>query len=164
MASKRIKGISIAFTLAAVSACTPEGAQQSSSGSLFSFSEENSSSAITEESSIISSQSAESSFESSSDNKVYYLVSIYQSYPIRPDAFGRTGVRFDMSFNVEEGSPLYTNDEEMYALTDRFTPVFEPYGEAFSLVPLFYDEECTVFYVAGTPILSDSTFYYYMAG
>ena len=159
-----MKRLLILVALATLSACASGGEQQPSLNSSIYSAEEKSSSATTEAYSTSEPLSSESSLESSSDDKVYHLVSIYQSYPERPDAAGRTGVRFDSAFNIEDGKPLYTTTEEMNAFTAQFKPAFTPYGGAYSLIPLFYDVECTIFYVHGTPITSDSTFYYYMAG
>lgn len=158
-----MKRLLILVALATLSACASGGEQQSSLNSSYSA-EEKISSATTEAYSTSEPLSPESSLESSSDDKVYHLVSIYQSYPRNPDSAGNIKVRFEMSLQVEDGKPLYSNDKEMYALTDQFKPDFIPHTGAYSLIPLFYDVECTTFYIHGTPITSDSTFYYYMAG
>jgi hypothetical protein len=160
-----MKRLLILVALATLSACASGGEQQSSLNSSTSIPEESSLAIATGESSTTASQSSsESSLESSSDDKIYHLVSIYQSYPRNPDSAGDIKVRFEMSLQIEDGKPLYSNDKEMYALTDQFKPDFIPHTGAYSLIPLFYDVECTTFYIHGTPITSDSTFYYYMAG
>ena len=159
-----MKRLLILVALATLSACASGGEQQPSLNSSIYSAEEKSSSATTEAYSTSEPLSSESSLESSSDDKVYHMVSIYQSYPRNPDSAGNIKVRFEMSLQVEDGKPLYSNDKEMYALTDQFKPDFIPHTGAYSLIPLFYDVECTTFYIHGTPITSDSTFYYYMAG
>lgn len=113
------------------------------------------------ESSSIVSSSEESS---SSDDKVYYTVSIYQSYLPYADLYYRTGTRFDTSIKVEAGKPLYTTTEECQEFYHNLHPVYDARGGAYFVHYLFYDEECTEQLGFGVPIESDSTFYYYLDG
>ena len=156
--------ILLLFAVAAfLSGCTQKNEAPISLKSSQSFSTEDSQVSSVSESSISESESSESQSESSSDDKVYYTVSIYQSYPKRPDALGRKDTRLDRTFKTEAGKPLYTSDEERRALADTFKPQFTPYGGMYHLTLLFLDEKCTVFY-REEPILSDSIFYYFMEG
>ena len=114
------------------------------------------------ESSSIVSSSEESS---SSDDKVYYTVSIYQSYLPYADLYYRTGTRFDTSIKVEAGKPLYTTTEEGREFYRTYMhPVYDARGGAYFVAYFFYDEEYTEQLGFGVPIESDSTFYYYLHG
>jgi len=151
------------FSLLAFSACSQTGEGPSSEPAAQSSSE---SLPLEESSSEQPSQSQSSSelSESISDGKIYYTVSIYQSYIPQPDAMGRTGVRFDTALKVEEGSSLYSSVQEHQSFYDKIRPLYTAYGGAYSVIYLFYDPECTEFLEHGTQILSDSTFYYYLKG
>ena len=146
-----------------LSACSTP-AQESSSletSSAISSISLSSESSQSESSSIVSS----SEESSSSDDKTYFTVSIYQSYVGRPDALGRTGIRFDTSVKVEAGKPLYNNGEEGQQFYHAYlNPVYDAHGGAIFEGYLFYDEECTEWLGYGVPIESDSTFYYYLKG
>lgn len=122
---------------------------------------------LSSESSQSESSSIISSLEESSflDDKVYYTVSIYQSYMPYADALNRTGTRFDTSIKVEAGKPLYTTTEEGREFYRTYMhPVYDARGGAYFVAYLFYDEECTEQLGFGVPIESDSTFYYYLHG
>lgn len=159
----RIKNTLLSITvLGILSACVSETKVSSISES--SFSTEASSESTSTESSLDSSLSEESSI-SFSDDKTYFTVSIYQSYVGRPDALGRTGIRFDTSVKVEAGKPLYSNGEEGQQFYHTYlNPVYDAHGGAIFEGYLFYDEECTEWLGYGVPIESDSTFYYYLKG
>lgn len=165
----RIKNTLLSITvLGMLSACVPETKVSSISES--SFSTETSSESTSAESSLNSSLSEESSISSleessSSDDKVYYTVSIYQSYLPYADLYYRTGTRFDTSIKVEAGKPLYTTTEEGREFyRTNMHPVYDARGGAYFVAYLFYDEECTEQLGFGVPIESDSTFYYYLYG
>ena len=146
-----------------LSACSTP-AQESSSletSSAISSISLSSESSQSESSSIVSS----SEESSSSDDKVYYTVSIYQSYLPYADLYYRTGTRFDTSIKVEAGKPLYTTTEEGREFyRTNMHPVYDARGGAYFVAYLFYDEECTKQLGFGVPIESDSTFYYYLHG
>ena len=146
-----------------LSACSTP-AQESSSletSSAISSISLSSESSQSESSSIVSS----SEESSSSDDKVYYTVSIYQSYLPYADLYYRTGTRFDTSIKVEAGKPLYTTTEEGREFyRTNMHPVYDARGGAYFVAYLFYDEECTEHLGFGVPIESDSTFYYYLDG
>ena len=146
-----------------LSACSTP-AQESSSletSSAISSISLSSESSQSECSSIVSS----SKESSSSDDKVYYTVSIYQSYLPYADLYYRTGTRFDTSIKVEAGKPLYTTTEEGLEFYRTYMhPVYDARGGAYFVHYLFYDEECTEHLGFGVPIESDSTFYYYLDG
>ncbi len=155
--------IKLSFLLISISACSSP-AQESSSletSSTISSISLSSESSQSESSSIVSS----SEESSSSDDKVYYTVSIYQSYLPYADALNRTGTRFDTSIKVEAGKPLYSNGEEGQQFYHTYlNPVYDARGGAIFEGYLFHDEECTEWLGYGVPIESDSTFYYYLKG
>ena len=159
----RIKNTLLFITvLGMLSACVPE--TKASSISESSFSTEVSSESTSAESSLDSSFSEESSL-SSSDDKTYFTVSIYQSYLPYADLLYRTGVRFDKSIKVEAGKPLYSTTEEGREFYRTYIdPVYSARGGAYFVHYLFYDEECTEQLGYSVPIESDSTFYYYLDG
>lgn len=152
-------------SLLAFSACSETNQVTSSESTMSSFSSESHSleKSSSEQSSEI--QSAMESSESSSDGKIYYTVSIYQSYLRKPDAMGRTGLRFDTALQIESGIALYRTTEEAREFYHQYLhPLYQSYGQSYDIAYLFNDPECTVLYEAGDPILSDSTFYYFGEG
>ncbi len=93
-----------------------------------------------------------------------FTVKIYQSY-VRTDAYGRTGLRFDTSFKIEAGEPLYTTTEEMRKFySEMIHPEYSAHGGAYSINYLYTNPECTAYYQPGAPIMGNSTFYYYGSG
>ena len=162
--SFRTKASLIIPLLLAFSACSLPN-QTESSEPLESSSSENISLKELSSDMVSQDQSSEKSSESSSDGKVYYTVSIYQSYVRRPDAMGRTGIRFDNSVQIESGLPLYRTTEEGRDFYHKYMhPLYRSYGEAYNIFYLFHDQECRDLYEYGSPILSDMTFYYYGDG
>ena len=152
-----------------LSSCTPN--VQSSSTSLM---ESNSS---LEESSLASSSelsvatSSSTSLEKSSESsntpreRIFaFTVKIYQSY-VTMDDYGRTGLRFDTSFKIEAGEPLYTTTEEMRKFyREMIHPEYSAHGGAYTIAYLYTNPQCTTYYQAGAPIMGNSTFYYYGSG
>ncbi len=156
--------ILLLFAVAALlSGCVQKGETSNSSESPQFSSTEDSLVSSVSESSISESKSLESQSESSSDDKVYYTVSIYQSYPNGPDALGRKDTRLDKKLKIKSGDPLYTDTVGMRALKDSLNPQYTPLGGYYYLSLLYRDEECTLRYKC-EPIDSDSAFYYYMGG
>jgi hypothetical protein len=155
--------LAIASTLL-LTGCTPKGETSTSLESLHLHSAEESLASSVDKSSTVESTLSEVPSASSSDDRIYYTVMIYQSYPKRPDAAGRKDTRLDRTLRIESGMPLYTNDEEMLALEHTFSPQYMAYGGYSSIYLLYHDEACTIYYQFGDPITSDSTFYYYMVG
>ena len=107
--------------------------------------------------------SADSSSDSLDDNE-YCSVSIYQSYPEYNLGHMKGEIRFDKTIKVECGQPLYSTREEVLAFEGRLDIDYYPHGGAWFTHYLFVDPECTIYYVRGTPILEDSSFYYYCEG
>ncbi len=158
------KAFLLISSLFVVSACAQTGQSSPSESPIHSSQEESSLEEATSEASS-QDQSSEKSSESSSDGKVYYTVSIYQSYVRRPDAMGRTGIRFDNSVQIESGLPLYRTTEEGRDFYHQYMhPLYRSYGDAYNIFYLFHDQECRDLYEYGSPILSDMTFYYYGDG
>ena len=113
-----------------------------------------SSTSLTESNSSLEESSLDSSSESSVD----------QSY-VTMDDYGRTGLRFDTSFKIEAGEPLYTTTEEMRKFYhEMIHPEYSAHGGAYSINYLYTNPECTTYYQAGAPIMGNSTFYYYGSG
>ena len=93
-----------------------------------------------------------------------FTIKIYQSY-VTMDDYGRTGLRFDTSFKIEAGEPLYTTTEEMRKFYhEMIHPEYSAHGGAYSINYLYTNPECTTYYQAGAPIMGNSTFYYYGSG
>ena len=153
-----------------LSSCTPS--VQSSSASLMesNSSLEESSLAYPSESSIATTSSS-SLLEESSESpntpreRIFaFTVEIYQSY-VTTDAYGRTGLRFDTSFKIEAGEPLYTTTEEMRKFySEMIHPLYSAHGGAYSINYLYTNPQCTTYYQHGAPIMGNSTFYYYGSG
>ena len=65
---------------------------------------------------------------------------------------------------VEYGQPLYSTVDERHAFEGRLRIDYLPHGGTWFTHYLFCDPECTVYYRSGTPIFTDSSFYYYCEG
>lgn len=152
-----------------LSSCTPS--VQSSSTSLMesSSSLEESSLASSSELSLLDTSFSllEESSESSNTprERIFaFTVEIYQSY-VTTDAYGRTGLRFDTSFKIEAGEPLYTTTEEMHKFyREMIHPLYSAHGGAYHIAYLYTNPQCTTYYQHGAPIMGNSTFYYYGSG
>jgi len=152
-----------------LSSCTPS-VQRSSTSLMEPYSSlEESSIASSSESSVATSSSSLSEGSSESSNtpreRIFaFTVEIYQSY-VTTDAYGRSGLRFDTSFKIEAGEPLYTTTEEMRKFySEMIHPEYSAHGGAYSINYLYTNPECTKYYQAGAPIMGNSTFYYYGSG
>lgn len=109
--------------------------------------------------------SSERSSLSSSDDKEYCNVSIYQYYPVANFGHKQGEIRFDLIIQVEQGLPLYSSVEEHRAIERRLSPDYWPQGDGYYYCMSFFtDAECTKYYRSGTPILSDTPLYYYYGG
>ena len=152
-----------------LSSCTPNVQRSSTSLMESNSSLEESSLASSSESSIATSSSSLSVEPSESSNtpreRIFaFTVKIYQSY-VTMDDYGRTGLRFDTSFKIEAGEPLYTTTEEMRKFYhEMIHPEYSAHGGAYSINYLYTNPECTTYYQAGAPIMGNSTFYYYGSG
>lgn len=128
------------------------------------------SSSLAEKESMASSQakpSIASSTDSSSDSfgdNDYCSVSIYQYYPEYNFGHSKGEIRFDMTIMVEYGQPLYSTVEEVDNFEGRLRIDYLPHGGTWFTHYLFCDPDCTIYYRWGTPILTDSSFYYYCEG
>ena len=104
-----------------------------------------------------------SSLESSSDNKVYFTVSIYQSYLIADKGvYGNP--RFDFAIKVESGQPLYSTVEEQQSLEDMCRESYRPNGGAYHLAGFYLDEACRQFITPQMLVESDMNAYYHCEG
>ena len=106
-----------------------------------------------------------SSVESSLDDHDYCSVSLYQSN-IKSDNTHTPGdVRFDKTIRVRVGEPLYSDSDGRHDFYSSLSPIITEHGDgAYEIAFLFVDEGCTEYYRYGTPILADSSFYYYCRG
>lgn len=107
--------------------------------------------------------STDSSSDSLDDNE-YCSVSLYQSYPEYNLGHMKGEIRFDKTIKVECGQPLYSTVDERHAFEGRLDEDYYPHGGTWFTHYLFVDPECTTYYLSGTPILEDSSFYYYCEG
>ena len=116
-------------------------------------------------SSSVSSRSSESSSLNSLDPEDCFAVSIYQYYKEADYMHKQGEIRLDLVIQVEKGQPLYSTTDEHRAIKNRLSPDYFPRGDGYwYTVSFFCDQECTTFYLSGTPILSDSSLYYYCGG
>lgn len=113
----------------------------------------------------LSSQASSSSegTSSSSDGRVYFTVSIYQSYLI-PDKGIYGNPRFDTSVMAEAKKPLYTTVEEMQELEYQCRESYHANGGAYSRVCFFTDETCQTYVNRNTIVDSNMNIYYYCIG
>ena len=148
-------------------ATTSEHSSESRFSSMASFSSEQSSSGARRSSSVTSSSplsSSSSSSPDSLDDNDYCSVSIYQSYPEYNLGHMKGEIRFDKTIKVVCGQPLYSTGDEVLDFEGRLDEVYHPRGGTWFTHYLFCDPECTTYYLSGTPILEDSSFYYYCTG
>ena len=108
-----------------------------------------------------SSSNPESS--SSSANKVYHTVSVYQCYYI-PDQDKYGNPRFDFRVMAEKGKPLFSGDNLASAIGRQTRPIYAPIGGSYSENGFFIDEACTVYATNETIVESDMNIYYYCFG
>ena len=153
-----------------LSSCTPSVQRSSTSLMESNSSLEESSLAYPSESSVATTSSSSLLVEPSESSnspreRIFaFTVKIYQSY-VTMDDYGRTGLRFDTSFKIEAGEPLYTTTEEMRKFYhEMIHPEYSAHGGAYSINYLYTNPECTTYYQAGAPIMGNSTFYYYGSG
>lgn len=108
------------------------------------------------------SQDSSSSFNGAhiSIAKVYYTVSIYQSYLI-PDKGVYGNPRFDTSVEVEGNKPLFSTREEHRWLEDQCRPIYYSAGEVYFVNSFFLDETCQTRVKASFVLNSDVNVYYY---
>lgn len=166
--------LNIALGALAIASCSINGqgsgesaSSVCSSGEPFSSSEgENEDSSSDASSSLPSSSShisSLSSLESSSDNKTYFAVSIYQSYLIADKGvYGNP--RYDTTIRAESGRPLYSTVEEHQAIKDQCTESYRPNGEAYNVLGFYLDETCKQYITNQVLVESDMTIYYYCKG
>ena len=100
---------------------------------------------------------------SSSYGRVYFTVSIYQSYLI-PDKGIYGNPRFDTSVMAEAKKPLYTTVEEMQELEYQCRESYHANGGAYSRVCFFTDETCQTYVNRNTIVDSNMNIYYYCIG
>ena len=147
---------------------TSEQSSESRSSPETSLSSERSSPEVSHSSlasSSVSSRSSESSSLNSLDPEDCFAVSIYQYYKEADYMHKQGEIRLDLVIQVEKGQPLYSTTDEHRAIKNRLSPDYFPRGDGYwYTVSFFCDQECTTFYLSGTPILSDSSLYYYCGG
>lgn len=112
-----------------------------------------------------SSKNPGSSSSLSLGDKEYCDVSIYQYYKTADYRHHEGEIRFDLVIQVEQGQPLYSNNDEHDSIKKMLSPEYLPHGDGYwYCLSFFCDVECTTFYLSGTPILSDLSLYYYCGG
>lgn len=175
--SKTKRLSNMAFLGLLLSSCTIEGGHEhlifsEESGSESSLS--SASASVSSEISDIASSAPEASTPeasrpsstaslSSSDNRVYYTVSIYQSYYIDETmTFGNP--RYDTSVKVEAGKPLFETSDEARALRSKCHEVYTPSGGTWFIDGFFIDETCTQYITSYMLVESDMNAYYYCHG
>lgn len=107
--------------------------------------------------------SSSSERSSSSANKIYQTVSVYQCYYI-PDQDKYGNPRFDFRVMAEKGKPLFSGDNLASAIGRQTRPIYAPIGGAYSENGFFIDEACTVYATDETIVESDMNIYYYCFG
>lgn len=100
---------------------------------------------------------------SSSEEKVFYTISIYQSY-ITDDRVIYKEPRFDINLTYEAGQVLYETADEKHALGDLLHPVYHPTGGTWGLAYFCFDIKCTEWIGYGFAVNEDMSIYYFCYG
>ena len=100
---------------------------------------------------------------SSSEEKAFCTVSIYQSYKT-DDGVIYKEPRFDLSLTYEVGEVLYETVDEKHALRNLLHPVYHPTGGTWGLAYFCFDVKCTEWIAYGFEVNDDISIYYFCYG
>ena len=100
---------------------------------------------------------------SSSEEKAFCTVSIFQSYKT-DDGVIYKEPRFDLSLTYEAGQVLYETVDEKHALGNLLHPVYHPTGGTWGLAYFCFDVKCTEWIAYGFAVNEDISIYYFCYG